>query len=205
MTALADYNALVNRLQDSNLDPVVALDALDQASQMVRSIARQTISFVSQETVILGGGERVLTLPERPLVVDAGNPLTVVEKGVFGGVDVPMVESRDYLRLGNELTRGYPWWWTTRLMGWPFRRPLGVWTLQVQVTYSHGYTIVPDDIISLVLDIAQMLYTNPTMRHSITVGGYSETWAAATLGKFTVDGIKNALKATGRRRGSFSI
>lgn len=204
MSLLATPEALASRLQE-DVDTSTATDALTQASELIRRISRQQIDFVSQETVIIGGGERILTLPQRPLVVDGSNPLTITELAYFGGVDISMVEGRDYMRIGNELTRGYPWWWQTKVMGWPFRRPLGVWSPRVQVTYSHGYTVVPDDIVSLVLDIAQMMYANPLLRRSLTVGGFSETYAAEILGKTTVDGIKSVLASTGRRRGSFSI
>lgn len=204
MSLLATPEALASRLQE-DVDTATATDALTQAGELIRRISRQQIDFVSQETVIIGGGERILTLPQRPLIVDGSNPLTIIEKAYFGGVDISMVEGRDYMRLGNELTRGYPWWWQTKLMGWPYRRPLGVWAPQVQVTYSHGYSVIPDDIVSFTLDIAQMMYANPLLRRSVTVGGYSETYASEILGKTTVDGIKNALAATGRRRGSFSI
>lgn len=204
MSLLATPEALASRLQ-KDVDTATATDALTQAGELIRRISRQQIDFVSQETITIGGGERILTLPQRPLIVDGSNLLTIVEKAYFGGVDISMVEGRDYMRLGNELTRGYPWWWQTKLMGWPYRRPLGVWAPQVQVTYSHGYSVIPDDIVLFTLDVAQMMYANPLLLRSVTVGGYSETYASEILGKTTVDGIKNALAATGRRRGSFSI
>src|SRR5215470_13504013 len=148
MTSLGTPDQLASALQ-MDLDAATAQLALDVASGFVRAIARQTFSFVSQETVELWGNERVLTLPQRPLVVDADNPLTVVEVGEFGGIDFTCLEDRDYSRLGNELTRGYPWWWsdTQRLMGYPRTRPLGVWTPKVRVTYSHGDTTIQDDVV----------------------------------------------------------
>src|SRR4051812_30547357 len=102
MTALATASQLASKLQ-MDLDTSTAQLALDSGSGFVRAIARQQFNFVSQETVVLRGNERVLTLPQRPLVVDAGpNLLTVIELGEFGGVTVVMVEDRDYSRVGNE-------------------------------------------------------------------------------------------------------
>jgi hypothetical protein len=209
MTALATPSQLASRLQlDEDFDPAAGQLALDGASGLVRAIARQQFSFTAQETCILRGGERVLTLPERPAVVDSGpNLLTVIELGEFGGVNVPMVQDRDYSRIGNELTRGYPWWWnqTTRTMGYPRTRPLGVWSPRVQVTYSHGYLTIPDDVVSIVLDVASVLYDNPTGLRSVSIDDYSETKAAEVLGAAMVDSIRLKLGIAGRRRRAFSI
>lgn len=211
MFALVTPAQLASRLQSTEENPLdnsSAQDAVDKASGLVRAIARQQFDFVSQETVILVGNERVLRLPQRPLVVDTGpNLLTIVELGEFGGVAVPMVEDRDYSRVGNELTRGYPWWWNNsqRLMGYPRARPLGVWAPRVQVTYSHGYTTIPDDVQSFVLDAAAVLYDNPTGLRSVTIDDYTETKAAEVLGAAMVDSIRLKLGITGRRRRAFSI
>jgi hypothetical protein len=208
MTALATPAQLTSRLQQGTLDAAAAQLAVDHGSGLVRAIGRQQYDFVSQETVVLSGGERQLTLPQRPLVVDTGpNLLTVVELGEFGGINVPMVEDRDYSRIGNELTRGYPWWWnsTQRLMGYPRARPLGVWTPRVRVTYSHGYQTVPDDIVSVVLDAAAVLYDNPTQLRSFTIDDYTETKATEVLGAAMVQAIADKLGTTGRRRRAFSI
>lgn len=207
MALLATHDDLAARLQVdvSSLNLDAADRVLRDADGMVRAIGRQQFEFIPQETVTLPGGGQILTLPERPLVVDGANPLTVVELGDFGDLDFTAVEGRDYVRLGNELTRGHPLWWTTRLMGWPFNRPLGVWAPRVRVTYSHGDATIPGDVISVVLDVAQMMYANPAGLRSFTTPEYSETYATEVLGRNTVQGIKAALSATGRRRGSFSI
>lgn len=207
MTALVTTSQLASRLQQ-DLDASSAQEAVDKASGLVRAVTKQQFDFVSQETVILRGGERVLTLPQRPLVVDTGpNPLIVTELGEFGGINVSMIENRDYSRISNELTRGYPWWWnnTQRLMGYPRTRPLGVWTPRVQVTYSHGYAVIPDDVQSFVLDAASVLYDNPTMLRSVQIDDYSETKATEVLGAAMVQSIKDKLAVAGRVRRAFSI
>jgi hypothetical protein len=144
MTSLATPSQLASRLQ-MDLDLSTAQLAVDGASGMVRVIARQQFDFVSQETVVLRGGERVLTLPQRPLVVDTAQPADRDRAGRVRRHRHPMVENRDYSRVGSELTRGYPWWWNNsqRLMGYPRARPLGVWAPRVQVTYSHGFARSP--------------------------------------------------------------
>lgn len=206
MTPLATDSQLASRVQ-GDVDTASAVLAVTNASGMIRAVARQVFSFVSQETVTLAGGSQVLTLPERPAVVDGSNPLTVVEVGMFGTTDVTLVEGRDFERLGGELTRGYPNWWADggRLMGWPRGYQRGLWAPKVRVTYSHGYTTIPDDLQALCLDIAQALYTNPAGLRSMSIDDYSETRATELLGAATVESIKTRLAVTGRRRGAFTI
>lgn len=156
--------------------------ALRRASARVRRYTGQQFTLVESDTVELRGGERVLLLPQRPLIVDVQSPLTVVEVADFAGIELEAVENRDFSRLGGELTRGYPWQAPTRLMGWPFNRVQGVWADKVRVTYSHGYSEIPDDVLDVVLDLATMNLTNPNGLRSETVGGESLTYAAETIG-----------------------
>ncbi|MFI2612056.1 hypothetical protein [Kitasatospora sp. NPDC018619] len=189
---LATVDDLQAAMQRS-VDPTQAALAIRRASAQVRRYTRQTLTFVSQETIVLPGGERVLRLPDRPLVVDDQNPLAIVELADLGGVEITCLENRDYLRLGDELTRGYPWYAPGRLMGWP-RRNLGVWAPRVRITYSHGYRDVPDDILDVVLDLATMSMTNPQGLRQETIDDYSRTFASETIGGATLsDGHKEAL------------
>lgn len=205
MTALATPSQLASRLQ-MDVDTSTATDVLNHASGMVRAIARQTFDFVSQETVILTGGVKKLVLPQRPAVIDSGaNPLTVVELGDFGGVNFNCLDGRDFIRVGEELTRGQPWYYTVRTMGWPYTRVRGVWAPRVQVTYSHGYTTYPDQVVSVTLDVASVLYDNPTGLRDVHIDDYSETKATESLGTAMVQSIRDKLSITGDRRQSFSI
>jgi hypothetical protein len=156
--------------------------ALRRASARVRRYTRQDITFVADETVTLPGGERVLWLPQYPLVVDGGHPLTVVEVADFSGIEWTAIENRDYSRIGNELTRGYPWQAPNRLMGWPWNRALGIWGPKVRVTYSHGYSDVPDDIVDVVLDLATMNLSNPENLRQVAIDDFQRTFASETIG-----------------------
>ncbi|MFJ2579972.1 hypothetical protein [Kitasatospora aureofaciens] len=177
LAQVADLQSAMQR----TIDPTQAALAIRRASAQVRRYTRQTITVVSQETIVLPGGDRVLRVPDRPLIVDANNPLTVVELADLGGMQITCIEGRDYLRLGDELTRGYPWYAPGRLMGWP-RRNLGIWAPRVQLTYSHGYTDIPDDIMDVVLDLATMSMTNPQGLRQETIDDYSRTFASETIG-----------------------
>jgi hypothetical protein len=207
MAPLATMEQLASRLQTDvgSLNLEAAERNLADSSGLVRAIGRQEFSFVSQETIELPGDTQILTLPQRPLVVDVGNPLTVVEVGEFGSLDLVAVEGRDYVRRGDELRRGQPYWSNTRLQGWPYHRPHGVWAPWVRVTYSHGYAVIPDDLVAIVLDVAQALQSNPTGLRSWSVPEYSETYATELLGAATVGSIKDRLVVTGRKRTTHSI
>lgn len=160
-----------------------ALDlALRRASARVRGYTRQDIILVENDTIVLPGGDRVLRLPQYPLVVDGSHPLTVVEIADFSGIEWTAVEDRDFSRLGNELTRGYPWQAPTRLMGWPWNRAQGVWAPKVRVTYSHGYSEVPEDIVDVVLDLATMNLSNPENLRQVSIDDYQRTFASETIG-----------------------
>ncbi|MFJ2174334.1 hypothetical protein ACIOHE_15650 [Streptomyces sp. NPDC087851] len=166
----------------ANATPEQVALAVRRASARVRRYTRQTLTFVTGDVIELPGGERVLRLPQYPLVVDDADPLTVVEVADLGGIDWTAIEGRDYTRLGNELTRGYPWQAPTRLMGWPGSRVRGVWAPKVRVTYSHGYQEVPDDIVDVVLDLAVMNLSNPENLRTVSIDDYSRTYASETIG-----------------------
>jgi hypothetical protein len=187
------------------LDEDAADQAIADASGIIRALTRQDLTLVENDTALLAGGTRILTLPQRPVVVDSTHLLTVVEVGDFGAADLAMVEDRDYTRIGAELTRGQPWWNTSRLMGWPRARNFGVWAPRVRVTYSHGYTELPGDIVDACLDAASVIYENPGGRRQVTIDDYTETFASEVLGAAMVDNLRRKLGLMGRRRGAWSV
>ncbi|WP_030064779.1 hypothetical protein [Streptomyces natalensis] len=180
-TPLATQADLEAALQRS-LDPAQAAMAIRRASARVRKHCRQQFTLVENETITLPGNGRVLRLPQRPLVLDDTHLLTVVELFGITNVEYTALEGRDYTRIGTELTRGEAWWTPTRLMGFPWLRPQGIWSQRVRVTYSHGYAEVPDDVVDVVLDLAQMSMTNPQGLRSESIDDYSRTFAAETIG-----------------------
>lgn len=189
---LADYT-------QATIPLATAERALRTASSAIRTWLRQDVTRVDDDTITLPGSERVLVLPQRPVVVDDDHVLTVVELADGGGVDFTAVEDRDYTRLGNELSRGHPWYPPGRLMGWPHRRVLGVWAPRVRVTYSHGYSLVPDDIVGVCLDLAAATVANPSRLRSETVGGMSVTYTVETFGTGSLTSDHRKLLARYRR------
>lgn len=182
---LASQADLEDALQRT-LDPAQAASALRRASGRVRKHCRQELSFHAQDTVTLPGGGRLLQLPQRPLVVDGDNPLTIIELFGISDVEMEALEGRDFSRVGTRLTRGQSYWAPTRLMGWPWMRPQGIWAERVRVTYSHGYQEIPDDLLDVVVDIAAMTMTNPMGLRSEAIDDYSRTFASETIGSGTL-------------------
>jgi hypothetical protein len=128
--------------------------ALDIASGIVRAYVGWSIS---QETVVLvteGDGGNALWLPTKLLTA-----VTSVE------VD------------GELLTFGDHYRWTSsgrlRRIGasWPCLER------SIEVTFTHGYNPVPDDIKGITLALAGRLYDNPEGLRSWSVDGLSETIA----------------------------
>ncbi|MFG2826110.1 hypothetical protein ACGFWI_01285 [Streptomyces sp. NPDC048434] len=178
--------------------------ALRRASARVRKYTRQDFTLIEGDTITLAGGGRVLALPQRPLIVDASHPLTVTELSGMTGIELECVEGRDYTRLGAELTRGEPWYQPTRLMGWPWNRPSGVWAPRVRVTYSHGYTEVPDDVVDIVLDLAVMNLSNPQALREEAIDDYRRVFASETIGGASLNrDHKEALRPY--RRAAFTV
>src|SRR5690242_4681442 len=101
--------ATVEDLQDALPDVAagVARSAIRRATALVRVIARQTFDFVADDEVILVGGERDLTLPERPVFVDAAHPLTVVELDDLQQGSAVSVEGVHFARVGEVLSKRY--------------------------------------------------------------------------------------------------
>ncbi|CAL9596602.1 hypothetical protein [Streptomyces sp. enrichment culture] len=179
---LASVEELQDYLQQTvPLAPGPAQLALRLASAAIRRHTKQTISFVAGETITTMGGERVLKLPQRPVVVDADNPLTVIELVDASGLEIPAIEERDFLRYGSELHRGEAWP-RSRLMGFPRRHPAGIWADRVKVTYSHGYQEIPDEIVGIALDLAAASMSNPRRLRSETSGAVSVTYTVETFG-----------------------
>lgn len=213
---LATVAQLRNRLQDQSLDAGIAQAAIDDATAVVKAVMGQDLEFVANDTVVLAGGDRDLTLPQGPVVVDAQHPLTVVElvDGTSGG-GVPAVEGVAFRRVGTRLIRpgrtreGVR---VTSAHGVSDIYPLGVWAPWVQVTYSHGHqteATLPAGLSQVILSTAADLANNPTGLRSVALDGeVTLTWASesVTVPGSTEAAVRRSLRAIGARRGTaFSI
>lgn len=174
MTSFATTDDLASYLQ-ATVDPASAQLALDLATALIQNETRQTLSYISDDTVILAGNSAVLLLPERPVV---GTPVVngLVPSAVYR-FDPP-----------DRLTYGVP---SGNLAAAQYANgpdPVyGVWPLQVSVTYSHGYQTIPDDIRGVCISVAARAYSNPSGLRGETIGSYSVQYAGA--GDILVPGI----------------
>jgi hypothetical protein len=157
---LATPSDLASYIQ-SDLDTATATLALEVATGWIKDALGQNVLLVTNDTVVLDGGERTLYLPERP-VVSVG-AVTAVDR--YGIAETPVLDI-DYRIRGYRLVRaGYR----------------STWPEQVTVTYTHGYASgnIPQGIRGVCLAAASRLYQNPEGLRSETVGGVSWTTAGA--------------------------
>lgn len=196
------------------VDAGVAGSAIFRASALVRAVARQQFDFVADDVVVLAGGGRDLVLPQRPVVVDSSHVLSVFETDDLQRVGVASVEGVGFARLDDRLQKR----WRSQLQPgmvfahsealWSQSWPVGVWGPYVRVTYSHGFTVAPDWLTAVTLNVASIYATNPLGLYSEQVGGITLMWQRATVTARAdiVNMIREELSAVGvRRGGAFSI
>jgi hypothetical protein len=146
-------------------DDARALRILRNASGAVRAAAGyQQFSRVDDDVVVLRGGGPVLELPQRPVIAVTAINGLTTDQWAWDGGQ----------RLG--FVSG----------GW--------WGSAVQVTYSHGYDDIPDDVVGIVLTAAARAWMNPAGLVSETVGAASFQYDTVVL---TADELRAARRAGG--------
>lgn len=125
-----------------------ATAALQDASAIIQNWTRRRLERVLNDAVVLHGvWGRYLELPERP-VIDA--TVTAVDGSA------PLADS--YWLLGPALVRDGGW-------GGP--------ETVVEVTYTHGYDPIPDDIRVATLQMAARMMANPQGVRTEGIGTYN--------------------------------
>ncbi len=209
---LATPAQLRNHLQNADLDEQAAAQAIASASALVRAVARQQFDFVTGDTVTIPGGQRELVLPQRPVVVDTGHPLTVVELGDVDAAGVTAVAGRDFRRVGSRLIKANRSRFNAHIGAEHIAWPPGIWAPWVQVTYSHGYATdadVPAELTAVVLDAAATYASNPEGLRAIALDGeVTLTYGTESLRapQSLVDDLRARLRGIGvRRGGAFTV
>lgn len=135
--------------------------ALREATAAIRNYCRQRLSLVTDETITLdcAGGSRIF-LPELPVIAVSG----VVENGktLTVGVDYRLGQHGILHRAGRPWTAGVQ---------------------VVAITYSHGYSDLPDDIVAVCTRAAARAF-QAGLRASES--GAVPGVASKTLGDFSV-------------------
>lgn len=145
---LADPADLAAWLPVGEDDPKL-LAALAAASSRFRGAVRHRVSFTVDDVITVdGNGSQTVLLPAAPV--------TAVSELLLD--DVELIEGTDF----NWSADGY----VRRLGGcWPDRLRC------LQVTYSHGYDEVPEEISEAVIDRARLLYAVKAGVQNMQVGG----------------------------------
>ncbi|NJP27103.1 hypothetical protein FLW53_23460 [Microbispora sp. SCL1-1] len=167
--------------EDGSPEELAAEALIEDASAQVRSATGQHIYPVETDTVELTGGDRLLNLPQWPVIVDDDHPLVVVEYDDYCTSSVTLVEGLDYVRHGHQLIRS-PGPNSCGCNDGAIRRGGGNWAERVVVTYTHGLAEVPPEVRAVVLNVAMRGYVNPGALRSRTLGSYSETFTTETVG-----------------------
>lgn len=155
--------------------------ALASASAIIRRWTRQTLTRVVDDVVTLRVlDENELFLTQRP-----------VES--VSQVRVHALVLQDWVLSGDRLLRYGGW---RCLPGTTTYPDPGL----IEVTYTHGYAEVPDDIRAVCLDLAAMTLTNPGGLRQVSIDDYSRTFASETLGSGTLSAAHREMLGGYRRR-----
>ena len=155
------------------LDPTLGPGFLNRASERVRSYTGQTISRVIDDVKNVPVRNLVAFMPQLP----ADKPTVVKFDGVtflentawyWDPIQYRLCGINPYITSGNFSG----WWWRQN-------------DKYVTVTYSHGYTTVPDSIKEIVCTIAFRMSKTPDAAEGGTrqegAGGVNITYASETL------------------------
>ncbi|MGA5635076.1 hypothetical protein [Streptomyces lydicamycinicus] len=169
----------------AEVDTTAADLALRSASAIIRNWTRQAITRVDDDVATLRViSECDLILPQRPIVS-------------VSRVRVNSLALQDWVLSGDRLLRTGGW---RRLPGTTTYPDPGL----VEVTYTHGWDEVPDDVRAVCLDLASMSVTNPgwLRETSDTIDDYQRrrVFAAESLGSGTLSAAHREMLAPYRRR-----
>jgi hypothetical protein len=145
MTAFATVEDLATHLRRDldAADTATASQALDGATQLIRSYLGQQVSETTDDIVELDStATNLLQLPETPVT----DVTEVRENGI-------VLDPTKY----SWTASGMLWRWGGG-MTWPWSTAPGI----VQVTYDHGYATIPDDMRLVCLEIAARVFITTT-------------------------------------------
>ncbi len=160
----------------ADVDPLSAKtgQAVRFASSMVRIAAGQTLSYVANDAVTLTGGHPKLLLPEYPVV----GVSAVAGKYYATTADPFYYEIYDAAALYGPIPAGV---WVQDAQGRLLLPKGACWPPVVTVTYSHGYTVIPDDLQMVVVGLAARMLDNPLADQGKTTGGVSNSIAPTDM------------------------
>ncbi|WP_405536873.1 hypothetical protein [Streptomyces antimycoticus] len=200
MDALADVTALEARIgRPLTADEAARAGALlEDASALVRSYTGQTFTRTNDETITARAQQGEIRLPQRPVI----DVTEVVAIGAGGAPDLPVVgwqwDGLDIVRTCTDspIINLPELWREENIDSYP-----GTY----RVTYSHGVTQVPPDVIAVVARMVLRTLTAPTVAGGVvgeTIGPYSYRTDGSGVGTAVVmtDEDRQMLALAGYRR-----
>jgi hypothetical protein len=160
---------------------------LELATAQIQGWTRQRIEAVVDDAIILPGTfDWELELPERPVtaaIVTAIDGVAPID-GTYRLSGSKLFRPGGWagpwgLQSGNAPSGwGRAWWWDI--------------PTTVEVTYSHGYPIIPDDIRMVCLQLAARMLQNPTGLAQESIGTYSVMYEARNAVGTAAGGLTGA-------------
>lgn len=145
-----------------------AVSALEIASAAIQNRTGQTIERVDDDTIVLAGTDDWrLTLPQRPVVeatvatIDGVAPLA----GSYQLIDDTLLRVGGW-RGPSMASANWPDW-----SGYRLAVPS-----VIEVTYTHGFDQIPDDIRAVCLQMAVRVMQNPAGVRQESIGTYSVSY-----------------------------
>ena len=159
--AFATLADLVDRVPEDDqalLDnPYLVETLLEEAADLIKSETGQEITAGVSTLTLYAAGRRTLRLPQLPVTA-----VTVTVDSLLWVADT------DY-------------WWTADGFLWR-TNPHAVWDGPVEVTYSHGYATVPEDIKRLNAALALSMLQDRAGIRSVSLGNASVTYLRSATG-----------------------
>ena len=139
-------------------NPYLVETLLEEAADLIKSETGQEITAGVSTLTLYGAGRRTLRLPQLPVTAVA-----VAVDSLVWDVDV------DY-------------WWTADGFLWR-TSPRAVWDGPVEITYSHGYAVVPEDLKRLNAALALSMLQDRAGIRSVSLGSASVTYLRSATGE----------------------
>lgn len=140
-------------------DTLRTISALENADSYIKGMLGQSIESATTTVALEANGRRRLQLPEVPVTA-----VTAVTMGLPAVAFTPYRFTTD-----GGLYR-------TDRYGWPSAGA-------VTVTYTHGYVVIPDDLVALACRVARGLASDVGDVRSESVGSYSITYLRSATGE----------------------
>jgi hypothetical protein len=157
-------------------DPDVArAEAMINAAEgMVRGRARQQLDYLAGDVVVLDPQGLAVQLPELPVQNVDTLSVWVVDPATLVGSWQVYDPSQWNWSSDGVVTATWSTWWPSQ-------------PRTVQVTYDHGYTTIPSELITVTLSLAARLASNPLHLQGQATGGISQRFEHSSKGDFLLD------------------